>query len=69
MQRKPFHMAFQRARVGRCTVIAPGMVDTPFFDEAKPDKLQAEDVANAVMFALEQDPRATVREVYLMPTN
>jgi NADP-dependent 3-hydroxy acid dehydrogenase YdfG len=54
---------------GRCTVIAPGMVDTPFFDEAKPDKLQAEDVANAVMFALEQDPRATVREVYLMPTN
>ncbi len=54
---------------GRCTVIAPGMVDTPFFDEAKPDKLQAEDVANAVMFALEQDPRATVREVFLMPTN
>jgi len=54
---------------GRCTVIAPGMVDTPFFDEAKPDKLQAEDVANAVMFALEQEPRATVREVYLMPTN
>ena len=54
---------------GRCTVIAPGMVDTPFFDEAKPDKLQAEDVANAVMFALEQPQRASVREVYLMPTN
>ena len=54
---------------GRCTVIAPGMVDTPFFDEAKPDKLQAEDVANAVMFALDQNPRATVREVHMMPTN
>jgi NADP-dependent 3-hydroxy acid dehydrogenase YdfG len=53
---------------GRCTVIAPGMVDTPFFSEAKPDKLQPEDVANAVMFALEQDPRAEVREVFVMPT-
>ena len=54
---------------GRCTVISPGMVDTPFFDEAKPDKLQVEDVAQAVMFALAQPPRATVREVHVMPTN
>ncbi|WP_209427193.1 SDR family NAD(P)-dependent oxidoreductase [Pararhodobacter sp. SW119] len=54
---------------GRCTVISPGMVDTPFFDEAKPDKLQPEDVAAAVMFALSQDPRAEVREVHLMPVN
>lgn len=53
---------------GRCTVISPGMVDTPFFDEAKPDKLQPEDVAAAVMFALNQDPRAEVREVHIMPT-
>jgi NADP-dependent 3-hydroxy acid dehydrogenase YdfG len=54
---------------GRCTVISPGMVDTPFFDEAKPDKLQPEDVAGAVMFALNQDQRAEVREVFIMPTN
>jgi NADP-dependent 3-hydroxy acid dehydrogenase YdfG len=54
---------------GRCTVIAPGMVDTPFFDEAKPDKLQAEDVAAAVVYALAQPPRATVREVHMMPTD
>ena len=53
---------------GRCTVISPGMVDTPFFDTAKPDKLQAEDVAAAVMFALGQPARADVREVHLMPT-
>jgi len=45
------------------------MVDTPFFDEAKPDKLQPEDVAVAEMFALNQDPRAEVREVHIMPTN
>lgn len=54
---------------GRCTVIAPGMVDTPFFDEAKPDKLQPEDVADGVMYALETDPRANVQEVFLMPVN
>lgn len=53
---------------GRCTVIAPGMVDTPFFDEPKPDKLQPEDVANAVLFALEADSRCAVNEVFLMPT-
>ena len=53
---------------GRCTVLSPGMVDTPFFDEAKPDKLQPEDVAAAVIYALGQDPRAEVREVHLMPT-
>ncbi|QQA41546.1 SDR family oxidoreductase [Pelagovum pacificum] len=53
---------------GRCTVVAPGMVDTPFFDEAKPDKLKPEDVAAAVMHALEADPRCAVREVFLMPT-
>ncbi len=53
---------------GRCTVIAPGMVDTPFFDTPKPDKLQAEDVARAVLFALTAEPRCTVNEVFLMPT-
>ena len=52
----------------RVTVIAPGMVDTPFFDEAKPEKLQPEDIARSVLFALEADPRATVREVFVMPT-
>jgi NADP-dependent 3-hydroxy acid dehydrogenase YdfG len=53
---------------GRCTVIAPGMVDTPFFDEPKPDKLKPEDVANTVVFALEQPKRADVRNLTIMPT-
>ena len=53
---------------GRCTVVAPGMVDTAFFDTPKPDKLQPEDVADAVMLALQADPRCAVREVFLMPT-
>ncbi len=53
---------------GRCTVVAPGMVDTPFFSEAKPDKLKPEDVAAAVMHALDAPARAAVQEVFLMPT-
>ncbi len=54
---------------GRCTVITPGMVDTPFFDEPKPDKIQPEDVANAVVFALAQPKTAAVREIHIMPND
>ncbi|GAW33814.1 putative oxidoreductase [Roseovarius sp. A-2] len=53
---------------GRCTVVAPGMVDTPFFDSPKPDKLKPEDVAHAVMHALSAPERASVQEIFLMPT-
>jgi len=60
-------LAEMREWGGRCTVIAPGMVDTPFFDEAKPKMLKAEDVAEAVIYALQQPPRVAVGEVYLMP--
>lgn len=54
---------------GRCTTICPGMVNTPFFDEAKPDKLDPTDVAEAVVFAISANPRCDVREITLMPTN
>ncbi len=53
---------------GRCTLITPGMVDTPFFDEPKPDKIQPDDVANAVVFALSQPRSADVREIHIMPS-
>lgn len=53
---------------GRCSVIAPGMVNTPFFDDSKPEKLQPEDVARAAVFALQSDPRANIQEIFLMPT-
>lgn len=54
---------------GRCTVISPGMVDTAFFDEGKPTKIQPEDVADAVVFALEQPKTAAVREIHIMPND
>ncbi|MGI8943199.1 MAG: SDR family oxidoreductase [Qipengyuania sp.] len=54
---------------GRCTLISPGMVDTEFFDEPKPGKIQPEDVAAAVLFALDQPETAAVREVHIMPSD
>lgn len=54
---------------GRCTTIAPGMVNTAFFDEPKPDKLDPDDVADAVLYAINAHPRNCVREVFLMPAN
>lgn len=54
---------------GRCMVIAPGMVNTAFFDEAKPDKLQPEDVADAVMHGLNAPKHASVREIFIMPNS
>ncbi len=52
---------------GRLTTIAPGMVNTPFFEEPKPDKLDPQDVADAVLYAINANPRNCVREVFLMP--
>jgi NADP-dependent 3-hydroxy acid dehydrogenase YdfG len=52
----------------RVTVIEPGMVDTPFFDQRPIDALHEEDVARAVMFALSQPPHVDINEILLRPT-
>ncbi len=54
----------------RVTVIEPGMVDTPFFDNpvTAMGPLQAEDVARAVMFAVTQPPHVDVNEILVRPT-
>ncbi len=52
----------------RVTLIEPGMVDTPFFDNPVSDALQPDDVARAVMFAVSQPPHVDVNEILLRPT-
>ena len=52
----------------RVTLIEPGMVDTPFFDERPVAALEADDVARAVMYAVSQPPHVDVNEVLVRPT-
>ena len=52
----------------RVTLLEPGMVDTPFFDEPKPDALKAEDIASAVVYALTQPAHVDVHELMVLPT-
>ena len=53
----------------RVTLIEPGMTDTPFFDNRPGDwALRDEDIARAVMFALEQPPGVDVNEILIRPT-
>jgi NADP-dependent 3-hydroxy acid dehydrogenase YdfG len=52
----------------RVTLIEPGMVDTPFFDERPVGMLQADDVARAVMFAVSQPPHVDVNEILVRGT-
>jgi NADP-dependent 3-hydroxy acid dehydrogenase YdfG len=52
----------------RVTVIEPGLVDTPFFENPVSDALQADDVARAVMFAVSQPERMDVNEILVRPT-
>jgi NADP-dependent 3-hydroxy acid dehydrogenase YdfG len=51
----------------RTTVIEPGMVDTPFFDDPGEGRLQPDDIANAVMYALSQPPHVDVNEILVRP--
>jgi NADP-dependent 3-hydroxy acid dehydrogenase YdfG len=54
----------------KMTLIEPGMVDTPFF-ENRPTSgaLEADDVARAVMFALSQPAHVDVNEILVRPIN
>ncbi len=57
----------QRIRV---TLIEPGMVDTPFFDNrpAPERALQADDIARAVIYALGQPEHVDVNELLIRPS-
>jgi NADP-dependent 3-hydroxy acid dehydrogenase YdfG len=51
----------------KVTLIEPGMVDTPFFENPQSGALEADDVARAVLFALTQPPHVDVNEILVRP--
>jgi NADP-dependent 3-hydroxy acid dehydrogenase YdfG len=53
----------------RVTLIEPGMVDTPFFDQPpEMHALEADDIARAVMYAVQQPAHVDVNEILVRPT-
>jgi len=54
----------------RVTLIEPGVVDTPFFDDPpKIRALEADDVARAILFAVSQPAHVDVNEILIRPTD
>lgn len=52
----------------RVTLIEPGMVNTPFFDDPPEHALEDRDIANAVIYALQQPAHVDVNEILIRPT-
>lgn len=53
----------------KVTLVEPGMVDTPFFDNRPGETaLQDEDIARAVIYALGQPGNVDVNEILIRPT-
>jgi NADP-dependent 3-hydroxy acid dehydrogenase YdfG len=52
----------------RTTLIEPGMVDTPFFDNPGEGRLEPDDIARAVIYAVSQPPHVDVNEILIRPT-
>jgi NADP-dependent 3-hydroxy acid dehydrogenase YdfG len=52
----------------RVTLIEPGMVDTPFFENRPKAALAPEDIARTVMWAVSQPPEVDINEILIRPT-
>jgi NADP-dependent 3-hydroxy acid dehydrogenase YdfG len=52
----------------RVTLIEPGGVETPFFDNPGSGRLEAEDIAGAVLWAVDQPAHVDVSELLIRPT-
>ena len=53
----------------RVTVIEPGQVETPFFDNpADFERMEPDDIAEAVMFAVTRPARVDINEILIRPT-
>jgi NADP-dependent 3-hydroxy acid dehydrogenase YdfG len=53
----------------RVSLIEPGVVDTPFFDNRPSSALEPDDIARVVMFVLEQPAHVDINEVLIRPTS
>lgn len=53
----------------KVTLIEPGMVDTPFFDDRPSDALEPDDIAAAVLYAISQPDRVDVNEILIRPAS
>lgn len=53
----------------RVTLIEPGMVDTPFFDDEKPEALRPDDVARAVAYAVSQPKTVEIGDILILPVS
>jgi NADP-dependent 3-hydroxy acid dehydrogenase YdfG len=53
----------------KVTLIEPGMVDTPFFDDKPTGALEAIDIAEAVHYAISQPDRVDVNEILIRPSS
>src|SRR5437764_8672778 len=51
----------------RVTLIEPGMVDTPFFENKPTNALEPDDIAAAVLYAVSQPARVDVNEILVRP--
>jgi NADP-dependent 3-hydroxy acid dehydrogenase YdfG len=51
------------------TLIEPGMTDTEFFDQRPEHALEDDDIARAVLWALEQPEGVDVNEIMIRPTS
>ena len=52
----------------RTTLISPGGVQTPFFDTPAEGRLEADDIARAVLWAVSQPAHVDVNEILVRPT-
>lgn len=52
----------------RVTVLEPGVVNTPFFDQPPEQAMEPDDIAAAALYAVSQPERVDVNEILVRPT-
>ena len=52
----------------RTTLISPGGTETPFFDNPSDGRLEADDIARAVLYAVSQPTHVDINEILVRPT-